>query len=103
MSIGQIHHQITAESELVRQTLAEHFERVEAYQYQPLAIRVRLIDEQFRLIPKLDRIDLVEPWIDQLPDPIQRQVLFVLCMADGEETQSDYHWLNREFEDPEPA
>lgn len=100
MSIGHVHHQTTTDSENVQQRLTQVFARVDAYQYNPASIRVRIFDERFRKLPKLDRIDLTEPFLEPFPDDIQRQMTFILCLAPGEETDPSFWALNREFEDP---
>lgn len=103
MSVGEIHHQTSAESEIVQQRLAQEFSRVEAYQYNPASIRVRVFDERFRKLPKLDRIDVIEPYLEQFEEEVQQQIIFVLCLAPGEETDPSFWALNREFEDPAPG
>lgn len=103
MSVGEIHHQTTAESESVRQRLAQEFSRVDAYQYNIASIRVRIIDERFRKLPKLDRIEIVEPLLEQFPEDVQQQLIFILCLAPGDELDPNYWALNREFEDPAPG
>lgn len=100
MSVGEIHRQTTAD---VRQRLAQEFSRVDAYQYNPASIRVRILDERFRNLPKLDRIDLIEPFLEQFSDDVQQQIIFILCLAPGEETDPSFWALNREFEDPAPG
>ncbi len=102
MSIGQLHHPISSQSEEVQQRLTEQFARVDAYQYNPSSIRLRIVDERFRGLPKLARVDLVEPFLDGLTADLQEQLIFVLCLASGEETDPDFGCLNREFEEPDP-
>ena len=101
MSIGQSAHATTTGSDLVQQHLSAHFQRVDAYQYNPASIRVRIIDEQFRTLPRLERVDRIEPFLSDLPEELQQQIVFILPIASGEETDAGYLWLNREFELPE--
>lgn len=103
MSIGHVQHQTTADSDNVQLRLAQEFSRVEAYQYNPASIRVRVFDERFRKLPKLDRIDVIEPFLEQFGEEVQQQIIFVLCLAPGEETDPSFWALNREFEDPAPG
>ncbi len=103
MSTGHKQHAVTAASASVQEQLSEHFSGVEAYQYNPAAIRVRIIDERFRNLPKLKRLDLVEPFLEAFSEEIQQQLIFILALAPGEETHADFSWLNREFEEPEKS
>lgn len=103
MSIGEAHHQTTAASESVRQRLAQEFARVDAYQYNIASIRIRIFDERFRKLPKLDRIEIVEPFLEEFPEDVQQQLIFILCLSPGDELDPNFWSLNREFEVPAPG
>jgi hypothetical protein len=103
MSIGQTQSRTSADSENVQQRLSQEFAKVEAYQHNRASIRVRIFDERFRSLPKLDRIDLIEPFLGRFAEDIQQQLIFILCLAPGEETDPSFWALNREFEDPATA
>ena len=102
----------TDESRVVENTLREAgFERVDAYRYNPGSIRVRVIDPRFENLSEEDRADLVEPYLQRIPEDIRRKIIMLLPFAPREleslaqpttETYK-YLFLNAEFEDPRPS
>lgn len=97
----------TAETRMVEDTLKPHFERVDAYRYNPASIRVRVIDARFEAMPRDKRDALVEEHIDKLPPETQRDIVSLFVFAPSELAQTPKTFrefmLNTEFEDPSPS
>lgn len=93
----------TSETEEVEKKLGEHFAKVEAYRFNSVSLRIRIIDEMFRGLSKVDRAEKVEPILDQLPESIQQDIVFLLLMAPGEESDVAYSLMNHEFDSPRPS
>ncbi len=87
---------------------AAGFERVDAYRYNIAAIRVRVVDPRFAGMPREKRYDLVEPYLDQLPERTQADILTLLIFAPEELQEQGPNRLrdgimNAEFDDPSPS
>ena len=74
------------------------FADVEAYRFSFASLRLRIRDNRFRGLSRVARMRLVEPVIDQLPQEIQEELIFVLPIAPGEETSTIFRRMNDEFE-----
>ena len=94
----------TKETQFVEQVLQEHFPK-HPREYPPAAyahgtsIHVRVVDESFSKVPWYERLDLVNPIIDTLPDRTQEKIGFVALVAPNELESSP---SNFRFEHPTP-
>lgn len=83
------------------------FERVDAYRYNLASIRVRVIDPRFEGLSVDQRDSMVEPYLDQLPDRTQADIMTLLTFAPSALTQtpkmSRAFMRNAEFDDPSPS
>lgn len=75
------------------------FENSEAYRHSSASIRLRVIDERFRKLSRVARIELLEPIIEKLPEETQQDLIFVIAIAPGEE-KGEFMMMNLEFDDP---
>ena len=106
MTVGTANKLVTPETKKIEKLLGSHFDRVEAYRFNSVSIRVRIFDRRFRGTSKVDRHQLVEPFLDQLPERTQQDIVFLLLLApEEEEKESGFaSWLmNDEFENPRPS
>src|SRR6266446_2706696 len=83
------------------------FEQVAAYRYNSASIRVRVIDGRFEGMPREKRDGMVEPYLEQLPERTQADIVTLFSFAPSElrepaKTLKEY-MLNTEFEDPSPS
>lgn len=85
------------QTELIEKTLKSRFPNVEAYRYNSVSIRIRVIDDRFQGKSKPDRDDMVSSLLDQLPEEIQADITILLLLTDNERAQSS---MNLEFEHP---
>jgi len=72
----------------------------EAYRYNSVSIRVRLIHDDFRDTTRSAREDRVLPVIHTLPDETQEDITILLLLAPNELDRSP---MNIEFEHPVPS
>lgn len=83
------------------------FRQADAYRYNSASIRLRVIDPQFEHLSIEDRDALVEPFLDQLPERTQADIISLFTFAPSELGQSAPKstdgLLNIEFEDPSPS
>jgi stress-induced morphogen len=97
----------TPETRTIEGLLSQHFERVDSYRYNSATIRVRVVDRRFQGKSREDRDAMVEPYLDQLPQETQRDIVTLLTFAPSEldrtATTLREHLLNTEFEDPSPS
>lgn len=102
----------TDETRSVERSLTSTFEHVDAYRYNSASVRIRVIDRRFEGLSRDERERLVDEAITKLPESIQRDVVFVLCLAPDETTvkpgDSDPNHMrnamfNDEFENPQPS
>ncbi|MCG3178914.1 MAG: hypothetical protein BIFFINMI_01244 [Phycisphaerae bacterium] len=89
-----------ARTKAIEQALRAKFSVVDAYQYNSISIRVRIIDSRFKGKSLVAREKMVLPLIDQLPEDIQGDITILLTLAPGEEGKS---MMNVEFEHPSPS
>src|ERR1700737_3130414 len=80
------------------------FDQVDAYPYNPASIRVRVIDGRFKGMPREKRDGMVEPYLEQLPERTQADIVTLFTFAPSElqqrgKTLKEF-LLNTEFEDP---
>ena len=95
----------TEETRRVEEVLKKAgFQQADAYRYNSASIRVRVIDPHFQGKSAQDRDAMVEPLLDQLPEPIQADIMNLLTLYPGEtDTSVRARLLNLEFEDPRPS
>lgn len=90
-----------AATKLVADTLGASFEHVQAYRYNSASLRVCIVDPRFAgLNPTRDaRCDLVDPILDTLPEDIQSDIIFLLCLAPDEvgDPANRLHGMYQEF------
>jgi len=83
------------------------FERVDAYRYNSASIRVRVIDRRFEGMAREKRDEMVEHYLGQLPEEIQRDIVTLFAFAPSELQQTPKTFraftLNTEFDDPSPS
>jgi len=73
--------------------------RIEAYRYNPSAIRVRIIDPDFSGMDRTERQEQVMPVLDALPDEIFTDLTLLLLITPRERKMS---FGSMEFDDPTP-
>jgi len=94
----------TQQSRMVEDELGREFQEVDAYRYNPASIRVHIQDERFRGMSMDDRDDLVEPYLDRLPEEIRKDIVNLVLTHPGEEEESTRaRILLLEFEDYSPS
>ena len=98
----------TDESRMVEDFLRRAgFEQVDAYRYNLASLRVRVIDAKFEGLSDEDRDGLVEPFIHQLPEDTQSDIVSLYTFAPSDLTLSKKTLreilFNDEFENPSPS
>jgi hypothetical protein len=98
----------TEETILVEKTLLEAgFKQVDAYRYNSASIRVRVIDPRFEGLSAEKRDAMVEPYLEQLPERIQADIMNLFTFAPSELQQPPKSlrefMKNIEFDDPSPS
>ena len=98
----------TSETRLVEDVLRKAgFEKVDAYRYNPASIRVRVIDSRFEGRDSDKRDAIVEPYLEQLPERTQADImnLFTFAPSDLQNSPKTFRtfFLNAEFEEPSPS
>lgn len=97
----------TAETRMVEEMLRQHFEKADSYRYNSASIRVRVIDSRFEGMSRDDRDNMVEQYLDTLPDETQKDIVTLFTFAPSETTRSPSTFrefmLNTEFVDPSPS
>ena len=95
------------DSRMVEDFLKRWFPETKAYRYNSASIRIRIIDPSFEGLSREQRNDLVEPYLDQLPIEMQRDIVFLLTIAPSDMKQSPATFRefmrNIEFEHPSPS
>jgi hypothetical protein len=83
------------------------FQSADAYRYNSASIRVRVIDPRFQGLPDEKRDAMVEPYLDQLPERTQADIISLYTFAPSELQQTPktlkQFMRNTEFEDPSPS
>jgi hypothetical protein len=94
-------HLKTPETRDIEAIFRTDFPRTDVYRYNTASIRVRVIHPRFKGLTFIERVDVVEPWVGQLPIEQQREILCVLCLTPEElESNSDSRLrsLKRDFD-----
>ena len=102
MSVSTQNKKVTSETKNIEKGLQQHFAKVDAYRFNSVSIRVRIVDAKFRGKSKVDRHQLVEPFLGELPDKTQQDIVFLLLLSPEEEKDRGFaSWLmNDEFKNP---
>lgn len=81
------------------------FEQVDAYRYNSVSIRVRVIDSRFEGRSIEERDAMVESHLAQLPEQTQADIMTLYTFAPSELQQKrlQVFVLNEEFNDPSPS
>jgi stress-induced morphogen len=91
----------TPETKKLEKTLGKHFEKVEAYRFNPASIRVRIVDPRFEGKSPIEREDMVFPVLEELSRKTAEDILMLVLMAPGEEKARDNQAIiNLDFEHP---
>jgi hypothetical protein len=98
----------TAETRDVEEVLLKAgFAAVDAYRYNSASIRVRVIDPRFERLRHEQRDAMVEPYLEQLPERTQADIMNLFTFAPSELQQTPKTFreflLNAEFEAPSPS
>ena len=98
----------TDETRNVEQVLRNAgFEKADAYRYNSASIRVRVIDAKFEGLPPEQRDAMVEPYLEQLPERTQADIMSLFTFAPSELQQTPKtlreFLLNTEFDEPSPS
>ena len=80
----------------------------DAYRYNPPPSACRVVDERFRELERVDRIDLIEPALRILPEQIEGDIVTILPLTpeELEDPQAGgfrTYYLAREFEEAGPV
>jgi hypothetical protein len=88
----------------VESVLRQVFPDAYAYRYNSASIRVRITDRRFQGLATPERVAMVEPLLELLPEPTQADIMNLLTLYPGEIDDSLTKLLaNTEFDDPSPA
>jgi hypothetical protein len=71
--------------------------QIELYRQNPGSIRVRVIDDSFSRVPRMERHDQLWKYLEPLKDDIQQQISVLLLLAKKEMKES---LMSLEFDDP---
>ena len=80
----------TDETRKIESVLQPSFYQVDAYRYNSASIRIRIIDPKFEGLHHMDRVKLIEPYLEPFPENIQRDICRLFLLTPKER--------NREFE-----
>ncbi len=90
----------TPQTVQVEATLKPQFgEQVYCYRHNSVSLRLLIVDEAFRPLSQVERFNLIEPVLQQLPQEVQDDLTFVLLLAPGEERELRYGLRYQEFVD----
>ena len=87
----------TAETKEIAAELRKKFPQTDAYRYNSAAIRVRVVDSQFKGKSETQRERRVLPLIRKFPEEIQADITLLLMLSPDE---LDSSLANMEFENP---
>ena len=98
----------TAETRSVEDVLRRAgFDQVNAYRYNSASIRVRVIDRRFEGFSPEERDAMVEPYLAELPERTQADIMNLFTFAPSELQQPPKSlrefMKNVEFDDPSPS
>ena len=98
----------TDETRQVEEVLRQAgFDKVDAYRYNLASIRLRVIDPRFEGLSTEKRDAMVEPYLEQLPEQTQADIISLFTFAPSELQQTPKTFreflMNTEFDDPSPS
>lgn len=83
------------------------FARSDAYRFNSASIRLRVIDPRFEGLSVEARDAMVEPYLEQLPERTQADIINLFTFAPSELQQNPktmrQFLMNYEFDDPSPS
>ena len=83
------------------QTAADGVARRNAYRYNSASLRVRVVDPSFKGLSREERDDHVEPFLSELDDNTQADIMNLVLLYPGETRESFRAYMNNEeFEHP---
>lgn len=103
MSVSTVEDRKTDETRAVEELLRPHFAHVDCYRYNAAILRLCVIDDRFKPLSQVQRHELIEPLLQQLPQDVQDELIFVLLLAPGEAHDVRYSLRYLEFMDPSPS
>jgi hypothetical protein len=74
--------------------------QIDIYRQNPVSVRVRIIDPNFRDESKVERSKKVWRYLGKLPEEVQSDLSTLILLEPAEAAQS---FANHEFEDPIPS
>ncbi len=74
--------------------------QIDLYRYNPVSVRVRIIDPHFKKFDKVDQYEIVWRYLNELSEETQSDISTLILLA-PDETKKSYS--NLEFEDPLPS
>ncbi len=74
--------------------------QIEAYRRNPVSLRVRIVDPDFRGISRAERHEVIWALFEGLPEEVQSQISLLILLA-PEETPVSF--ANFEFDNPIPS
>lgn len=74
--------------------------QVDVYRQNPVSVRIRIIDPDFRGLDKSQRHAAIWRLLEQLPEDVQADISMLVLLAPSEASTS---LANLEFEDPVPS
>lgn len=92
--------QKTKEIQQIEELLRPVFPQVEAYRYNSVSIRIRIVDDRFRNKSDSARAKIVDPLLEKLPEGTQNDITILLLLAPEETGLS---MMNLEFDNPTPS
>ena len=98
----------TDETRCVEEVLRKAgFAHVDAYRYNSASIRVRVIDSRFEGLSPEKRDAMVEPYLEQLPERTQADIMNLFTFAPPDLHQAPKSlrefMKNTEFDNPSPS
>ena len=83
------------------------FAQVDSYRYNAASIRIRVVDPRFESLSRVERDNMVEKCLEQLPPVTQSDIVTMFTFAPSELHQTPTSFkeyiFNIEFDDPSPA
>lgn len=74
--------------------------RIDVYRQNCVSIRIRIVDESFQGMNKVERHELAWPYLEKLPEEILSEISILLLMTPEELPES---FANYDFEHPLPT
>lgn len=100
------HLKTDSDTEAVEELLREKYAsahpqaQVTVYRYNPVSIRIRVIDPDFHDLSRADREDIVWKILEKLPEEVVSDISVCLLITPDEKADS---LMNFEFDHPSPS